>query len=113
MSSGSGLTPIGEAFLAASQLREAVEDLSAADINRMSFSEYARIRESAGLPSIDPFSEVYSPEPPGRPRSAQDDPGRDPQPEPIDLQAMGMAEYAAIRNRYIRPSSGTGRGLFD
>ena len=108
-----GLTPTQRAFLSASQLREAAEDLSAADINRMSFSDYSKIREAAGLPGIDPYTDVYSPEPPGRPRSAQGDPGQDPQPEPVDIQAMGMAEYAAIRNRYIRPSFGTGRGLFD
>jgi hypothetical protein len=109
----SGLTPRGDAFLAASQLREATEDLSAQEINKLSMSDYARIREAAGLSSVDPYSEAYAPEPPGRPRQAQGHPDQDPQPEPIDVQAMGMTEYAAIRNRYIRPSSGTGRGLFD
>lgn len=109
-----GLTPTQRAFLSASQLREAVEDLSAQEINALDLSTYARIRERAGLPAIDPFSEAYT-TPPGRPRTAQAPEAVAPQPQDqgTDFRSMGMAEYAAIRNRYIRPSSGTGRGLFD
>lgn len=108
-----GLTETQRAFLSASQLREAVEDLSPADINRMKFSDYNKIRQAAGLPGIDPFSEAYA-APPGRPRTAQDPGAVAPEPQdPGDFSQLSMAEYAAIRNRYIRPSSGTGRGLFD
>lgn len=116
MSSGSGLTPIGEAFLSASQLREAVEDLSAADINRMSFSDYSKIREAAGLPGIDLYADIYSPDPPGRPRSAQGDPGQVAevhQDSGVDFSQLSMRQYEAIRSRYFCPSSGTGHGLFD
>ena len=108
-----GLTPTQRAFLSASQLREAVEDLSAADINRMSFSEYARIRGRAGLPGVDPFAKAYAPEPSGRPRQAQGHPGQDPQPEPIDIQAMGMAEYRRVREQLGIGRSPSARGLFD
>lgn len=100
-----GLTPTQRAFLQSQYHRGAFEDMSAADINRLDIATFARLTGREFV--IEPV------EPPGRPRQAQGHPGQDPQPEPIDIQAMGMAEYAAIRDRYIRPSSGTGRGLFD
>lgn len=108
-----GLTPTQRAFLSASQLREAVEDLSAAEINRLPMTDYAKLRERAGLPAVDPFADVYAPALPGRPRMAQAPDAQAPEPQdPGDFSQLSMAEYAAIRDRYIRPSSGTGRGIF-
>lgn len=109
-----GFTALGEAFLAASQLREATEDLSAQEINRLPMADYAKIRERAGLPAADPFAEAYAPEPPGRPREApaptQTAP---PAPGPIDVQAMGMQEYKQLRDRLGIGRSASDRGLFD
>lgn len=107
-----GLTPLGAAFLSASELREAFEDMSAAEINRLPMTEYAKIREAAGLPAADPFSEAYAPEPPGRPRQPAPTQAGLPAPQDPDFSKLGMAEYAAVRDHYIRPSSGAGRGIF-
>jgi hypothetical protein len=55
-----GITPTQEAFLASRHLAEAVEDLSAAEINRMNMQDYREIRRRAGLPDVDPFTTAYS-----------------------------------------------------
>ena len=123
----SGLTPTQEAFLASQRLsgllREAVEDLSAADFNRMSMADYAKIREQAGLTSMDPFAQTYSFEPPGQPR--QDHPGQDPQaateaqhplhsvehPD-IDFSQLSMSDYKRVREHLGIGRSPSARGIF-
>jgi len=108
-----GITPMAEAFLAAIRLREATEGLTGADVDALDMSTYAKIRERAGLPTADPYAEVYESNsaPPGRPRQ---DPGQQavaPAQEP-DFRGMTMAEYEAARSRYIRPAAGSGVGIF-
>ena len=82
----------------------------------MPLDEFARLagRQTIGQAA----TQAFETEPPGRPRQAVAEaqtPPQAPAPGPVgtDFQSMGMAEYAAIRNQYIRPASGTRRGLFD
>lgn len=113
-----GLTPIGEAFLAASELQEAAEDLSAAEINKMSMADYAKIRERAGLPSIDPYAEVYSTDfvPPGTPRQEQAPAALgtpEPQPQGIDVASLDMQTYGQLRGQLGVQGREYGRGILD
>ena len=105
-----GLTPAQEAWLRTRQMTEIFSAFTAHDIATMSMDEFARLsgRDLTGQVA----TEVYegNSEPPGRPRQAQDDPG---QHQGTDFSQLSMSEYAAVRTRYIRPSSGTGRGIFD
>lgn len=109
-----GLTPRGEAFLAASQLRESFEDMSAQEINALPMTDYGRIREAAGLPPVDPFDAVYKDVPPGCSRQAQE-----PQTAPdeaqhrTDFSALSMAEYGRVRDQLGIGRSPSARGLFD
>lgn len=106
-----GLTPLGAAFLTASQLREAIEDLSPAEINKLSMSDYAAIRQRAGLDPIHPFSGAYAPEPPWGARQA---PAEIPQQDPgVDFASLGMAEYGRVRDQLGIGRSPSARGLFD
>ena len=89
-----GLTETQRAFLSSRHLTEAVEDLSAADINRMSMTDYREIRHRAGLPDVDPFATAYAPAEPPRQAPA---PAQQPAPEAPDVAAMDWAEYAAYR----------------
>lgn len=108
-----GLTPTQRAFLQSQYHREAFEDMSAQEINALPMASYAKIREHAGLPPIDPYTDAYSPAPPGRPRQAQEPAQTAPEPQGVpDFGAMGMREYGAVRSKYIRPSSGSGVGIF-
>ena len=105
----SGLTPTQDAWLRTQQMTETFSGFTAHEIATMPLDEFARL---AGRPTIgqDAAGAVEA-GPPGRPRQpAQTAP--EPQGVP-DFGAMGMAEYGAVRSKFIRPSSGAGRGLFD
>jgi len=89
-----GLTERQSAFLAFRDLREAIGDLSAQDINRMSMSDFTEISRRADLPAVDPFSEAYLARP-----SAQQEPSPAPPqpPQRPDVASMSWQDYAAWR----------------
>jgi hypothetical protein len=87
-------------------------DLTAQEITRMPMGEFARMRERAGLVNPDLHEVADNPIPAG-PSVSADAEIRAQYPNSPDFGAMGLSEYAAIRAQYIRPASGTGRGLFN
>lgn len=109
-------TPMQDAFVASQQLREAVEDLSAQDLNRMSMADYREIRRRAGLPDIDPFTRAYA----GYETQLQapvvtegEAAGYPPQPEPVQ-QPQGLdpdSEEFFHAWRQNRQSGGEGVGI--
>jgi hypothetical protein len=100
-------------WTAATHIREAVEDLSAADINRMSMADYAEIRRRAGLPEIDPFATAYAAYEPGSPAPVQQ-PQNGPQTAPDAPQGIDPdSDEYFLTWRQNRVSGGEGKGIFD
>lgn len=109
-----GLTETQRAFLQSQYHREAFEDMSAADINRMDMSTYARLTGRATLGYA--VAQVVETAPPGMPRQAvpaQIVP-QAPTPEGIDFANLSMSDYAALRGQLgIGHRGEYGRGALD
>jgi hypothetical protein len=92
-------------------MRADMGDMTAEQIRAMPMSEFAKLRATVLGDEADPT--------PTRPTVAPvDDEPRgtyaEDMPEHMgvpDFERMGMDEYRAVRNRYIRPT--TARGIFD
>jgi hypothetical protein len=96
---------------------EALADLSAAELNRMSMSEYRRHRVQAGLEDTpSPYQAVYGstastgaqsqPQAQAPQQSGQEGISLD------QLRAMSMAEYKELRGEIGIGQSASNRGLF-
>lgn len=102
-------TPQLDTFLVAQRMADEFDGYSAGEIERMPMSDYARIRERAGLDPVDPFASAYSqyesehqaPEQPPAPL-------QEPQSAPEDIT---NEQFLAWRQN--RVSGGEGRGVFD
>lgn len=103
--------PLFDTFLAAQRLTGVYElsDLSPVEINRMSMSDYAKIRERAGLPAIDPFATAYA---------AYEHPESAPpvsipaQPQPPADAPHGVTDEQFLAWRAQRKRGGEGAGIF-
>jgi len=87
--------------------------LSAQEINRLSMTDYARIRERAGLPAIDPYADAYASYEPPAPQgqeAGQNAPGA-PQSAPQGIDPYSDEFFLAWRAN--RRSGGEHKGIFD
>jgi hypothetical protein len=90
-----GLTDTQRAFLSSRALAADFEDMSAQDINRMSFDEWAARTGRATVSEIAAQAHAYAPPSAQRaPAPAQAAPDAPQQP---DVAAMSWQEYAAYR----------------
>lgn len=114
-----GLTETQRAWLDSQHNREAFADLSAAEINKLSFTEFARrtgrpsFAESA-VASLDAAYEAQHARQSSAsaPAPAQSTPA--PQQPGIDIGAMDMDQYAQVRDQLgMGQGSQYGRGIFD
>jgi hypothetical protein len=100
----SDLTPGLEAFLAAQAHRKSFTDMSVAQINALTPGEFARLtgRQLVVQPT--------TPAVPGTPRTTKGEAAdHSPQPEPLDVASMGLAQYAELRRE---PKPPTPVGLY-
>jgi hypothetical protein len=100
--------PLNDAFFSAQQYREAVEDLTPAQINKLSVNDYARLT-GRPTPAEAALKAIYgepAPVPPGEPE------GNPPPPEePPDIDVNSPEYFHAWRSQ--RASNGEGKGIFD
>jgi hypothetical protein len=94
-------SPTLDAFLKARELRDSFEDMSAAEIRRLTPSEYARISGQ----HFGPVTEAPAP----APRAPEDHAEEIPEPQGIDTNSQ---EYF-LAWRAQRNSGGEGKGIFD
>lgn len=91
------LTPLGAAFLSSRHYADKFGDMSADEIEALSFAEYAA-RTGREFGVTEPVK------PPGGPVPAPVHPGQDPQAVAdaqhpgTDFRAMGMSEYRRVRD---------------
>jgi hypothetical protein len=101
-----------DAFLAAQRLTNAYElsDLSPQEINRLSVTDYARIRESAGLPGIDPYSDAYAKYEASAPQGQEQPsvPVQEPQSAPQGIDPDSDEFFLAWRQNRARGGEGIG-----
>jgi plasmid stabilization system protein ParE len=96
-----GLDPLANAVRIGTDVPAELADLDADSIRKLSMSSYAEIRRRAGLPPVDPYSDVYADFEPPTPQATL------PAPEAvqanaaasqgIDVRSMGMDDYARLR----------------
>jgi hypothetical protein len=95
-------------------LDAADDDLTAQEINRMSMSDFAKLRAKAGLPAPPSFHSTVYPDT-GTARTTSPTQIEVPTPAEvapvIDVNAMSMQEYAQARGQLIRTSDNN-NGLF-
>ena len=103
-------TPLLDAWFDSARFRDKFGDMSADEIEQMSFAEYAARtgREFKVTPVAEAEPVPAGQDPAGvmaaqHPQHATEDPG-------VDFQRMTMRQYEQIPSRYIRPSS-TARGI--
>lgn len=111
------ITPMQEAFLVSQQLRQAVEDLTAADINRMSVADYGKVRERAGLPAVDPYSDAYAAYEPPQAQATVSAPeavhSNADGAGGLDIGSIDMNTYAQLRGRLGVTGREYGKGALD
>lgn len=89
-----GLTDTQRAFLSSREHAADFEDMSAQDINRMSFADYAR---RTGRPTLAESIAAAAQSPPSAQRAPAPAQAAPDAPEQPDVASMGWAEYAAYR----------------
>ena len=111
-----GLSENQRAFLLAREHTADFEDLSAVEINRMSFEDFARrtgrqTPAEAALEALDAQHEAPASEGQEQPPA----PVREPQsaPQGLDLASMTMEQYAALRGQLGVGGREYGRGALD
>ena len=99
-----GLTPTQRAWLDSQHHREAFEDLSAADINRMDFAAYARLTGRT-------LSVTPEPTAPPQTVAAVQHPAHSVEHPAIDFSQLSMSEYSRVRERLGIGSRPSARGI--
>jgi hypothetical protein len=100
-----GLTPTQRAWLDSQHHREAFEDLSAADINRMDFATYARLTGRTLTVTPEPTAPPQAVAEAQHPAHSVEHPG-------IDFAQLSMSEYKRVREHLGIGRSPSARGIF-
>jgi hypothetical protein len=108
-----GLTPLQRAFLDSQRHKEAFEEMSAVEINRMSFAEFAarsgrRTPAQAAVAALDANYTAL-----GSSQQKAPAPPQSQTPQGVDIASMSMADYSQIRGQLGVGGREYGRGALD